>query len=155
MRRRAFLKGAGAFGALLAFAVKPAQAIVLDDLSIALEMAFEYVKKGFVVREENWNGKLSVGKKTAVKHQLFKGNEYWFWAGTTTKDVKLKVKIYDKKGRPVDVETKVTDKGAAARVLAPKTGTYYVVIEAKPSDPKKKIKFKRNAVKWAMCYGFR
>ncbi|MFT4550210.1 MAG: hypothetical protein ACI8XO_004850 [Verrucomicrobiales bacterium] len=154
IERRVFLKGLGA-AALAVVLVRPAAAIVLDDLSIALEMAFEYVKKGFVVREENWHGKLSVGKKTAVKHQLFKGNEYWFWAGSTTKDVKLRVKIYDKKGRPTDVETKVTDKGAAARILAPKTGTYYIVIEAQPADPKKKKKFKRNAVEWAMAYGFR
>ena len=137
------------------FLIQPAPAIMNEALSFALEAADPYVKKGFSVRENNWTGKMSVGKKKAIKHQLYKGNEYWFWLGSPMPGVKLSVKVYDKKGRPVDVESKSGKNSARARVLAPKTGTYYIVIEARPEDPKKNKKFKRKAVEWALVYGYR
>ena len=152
--RRHFLVVVLALATLFAGAGR-SQAIVHEGLSAALEMAFPYVKKGFAVREDIQYGKLSVGKKKAVKYQLFKGNEYWFWLGSVTPDVKLSVRVYDKKGRPVDVETKVAKNGASARVLAPKTGTYYIVVRAVPADPKKKKEFKKDAVDWALIYGYR
>ena len=108
------------------------------------------------MRQDNWQGKLSVGTKKAIKHQLYKGNEYWFWLGSKTPGVKLSVKVYDSKGRPVDAETITKNKhSAAARVLAPKTGTYYIVIQALAADVKEEKKFPRDAVEWALIYGFR
>ncbi len=46
------------------------------------QAAEPYVKDGFQVREDYWGGDLGTGEKKAVKQQLFKGNEYWFWLGT-------------------------------------------------------------------------
>ena len=145
------LLGAG----ILFGGVQPVRALMNEALSFALEAAAPYVKKGFSVRQDNWSGKMSIGHKKGIKHQLFKGNEYWFWAGTDHPDAKVTVKIYDKKGRPVHVETKAGKKTASARVLAPKTGTYLIVIEAKPADPKKKKEFKPGSVGWGLVYGFR
>src|SRR4030095_15635500 len=48
----------------------------------ALLAAEPYVKQGFQVREDYWAGDLASGEKKAVRQQLFKGNEYWFWLGT-------------------------------------------------------------------------
>ena len=154
MNRRSLIVAAFACG-FFAFAAQPASANVKKALEHAHKAAAEYLKKGFSLREDNWKGKMSVGKKKAIKHQLYKGNEYWFWLGTSTPDVKLTVRVYDSKGRPVDVETKSDKKSAAARVLAPKTGTYYIVIHATPAKPKDKKKFKKDAVEWALVYGYR
>jgi len=146
--------------ALLALCVMGASAgaapkVVSEALGIAIKAAVPYVKKGFALREDNWQGKLSVGKKKAIEHQLYKGTEYWFWLGSANPDVKLSVKVYDSKGRPVDVETTTGKNSACARVLAPKTGTYYIVIKATPAKPDEKKEFKPDAVAWALAYGFR
>ena len=53
-----------------------------DAQSFALQAAEPYVKEGFQVREDYWGGDLGAGEKKAVRQQLFKGNEYWFWLGT-------------------------------------------------------------------------
>jgi len=57
-------------------------ASVDDAQSFALQAAEPYVKQGFQVREDYWGGDLGSGEKKAVRQQLFKGNEYWFWLGT-------------------------------------------------------------------------
>ena len=98
---------------------------------------------------------MTLGKKKAIKHQLYKGNEYWFWLGSPVPGIKLSVKVYDSKGRPVDVETKTEKHTASARVLAPKTGTYYIVIKATAEKLKDAKKLKGKAFDWALAYGFR
>ncbi len=130
-------------------------ASVEDARSFSMEAAGPHLKDGFSMRSESWSGSLKPGKRKAIRHQLFRGNEYWFWLGSPAPGVKLSVKVYDSKGRPVDVETTRGNHSASARVLAPKTGTYYIVIKAVPANPKEKKEFKRNAVEWAMIYGFR
>lgn len=132
-----------------------ARAVVDEALGYALKEAVAYVKEGFSLREDNWQGKLSLGKKQAIKHQLYKGNEYWFWLGSPAPGLKLSVKVYDSKGRPVDVETKAGKHSASARVLAPKTGTYFIVIKAVAEDPQEKEKFEDGVIEWALVYGFR
>ena len=47
--------------------------------AFALLGAEPYVKKGFHMREDYWAGELAPGEKKAVRQQLFKGDEYWFW----------------------------------------------------------------------------
>lgn len=132
------------------------RAVVNEALSFARKAAAPYVKDGFSVREDHWQGKMTPGKKKAIKHQLYKGNEYWFWLGSPAPGIKISVKIYDSKGRPVDVETKIGNRTASARVLAPKTGTYYIVIEAMAVEAEKKSeKKKKDPVGWGLVYGFR
>ena len=59
------------------------------------------MKQGFQVREDYWGGDLGVGEKKAVRQQLFKGNEYWFWMGTEVEQAKVSVHIYDADGKLV------------------------------------------------------
>src|SRR5438128_9871880 len=70
-----------------------------DAQSFALQAAEPYVKEGFQVREDYWGGDLGVGEKKAVRQQLFKGNEYWFWMGTEVERAKISVHIYDAEGK--------------------------------------------------------
>src|SRR5438046_4956578 len=74
-------------------------ASVDDAQSFALQAAEPYVKQGFQVREDYWGGDLASGEKKAVRQQLFKGNEYWFWLGTEVDRAKVSVHIYDSDGK--------------------------------------------------------
>ena len=93
---------AGLFVAVLALQVAASRASVDDAHSFALESAAPYVKEGFQVREDYWGGDLGVGEKKAVRQQLFKGNEYWFWMGTEVEQAKVSVHVYDADGRPAE-----------------------------------------------------
>jgi len=130
----------------------PAHATIDDALSFALEAADPFVKEGYTVREDYWGGDLAVKSTKAIVHQLFKGNEYWFWMGSDVKDAKISVHVYDSDGNLAEVEAwqKVLTGGgvaAAARVAPKKTGSYYLIVEIEKS-PKERTT-------WSLAYGFR
>lgn len=131
----------------LAVALAPARATVDDALSFALEAAAPYVKEGFTVREDYWGGDLPVKKTKAIVHQLFKGNEYWFWMGTDDKEAKISVHIYDSEGNIAEVEAWQKPHFAAARVVPKKTGSYYLIVEVEKSALERTT--------WSLAYGFR
>jgi hypothetical protein len=136
--------------AIIAFVLAPAQASVDDALSYALEAAVPHVKAGFTVREDWWGGDLPATKPNNVKaivHQLFKGNEYWFWLGSDVPAAKLTVHVYDADGKLCEAEAWTKGRFAGARVSPKKTGTYYIIVEVEKSD--------RDRTHWAMAYGFR
>ncbi len=84
---------------LVTTALLPAVFGSVDDAqSFALQAAEPYVKQGFQVREDYWGGDLGSGEKKAVRQQLFKGNEYWFWLGTEVDRAKISVHVYDSVG---------------------------------------------------------
>jgi hypothetical protein len=125
----------------------PALASVDDALSFALEAAQPYVKEGFTVREDYWGGDMAVKQAKAITHQLFKGNEYWFWLGTDEKNAKVSVHVYDSDGNLCEVDFKQKGNMAMARVIPKRTGTYYLIVDIEKS-PKERTH-------WGMAYGFR
>jgi hypothetical protein len=130
----------------------PARATVDDALSFALEAADPYVKEGFTVREDYWGGDLPVKQTKAIVHQLFKGNEYWFWMGTDAKDAKISVHVYDGDGNLCEVEAKIVKVSGggsafATRVTPKKTGSYYLIVEVEKSSLERTT--------WSLAYGFR
>jgi hypothetical protein len=134
----------------LALAVAPAHATVDDALSFALEAADPYVKEGYTVREDYWGGDLPVKSTKAIVHQLFKGNDYWFWMGTDEKTAKISVHIYDSEGNLVEVEAFDSTKKphmAGARVSPKKTGSYYLIVEVEKSPLERTT--------WSLAYGFK
>ena len=136
---------------LIAFAPSQAKGTIDDALSFALEAADPYVKEGFSVREDYWGGDLPVKTTKAIVHQLFKGNEYWFWMGTDVKDAKISIHVYDSEGNLTEVEAwqKPVKGGlsAAARVVPKKTGSYYLIVEVEKSTEER--------THWALAYGFK
>jgi hypothetical protein len=104
-------------------------ATIDDALSFALEAADPYVKEGFTVREDYWGGDLPVKTTKAIVHQLFKGNEYWFWMGTDQKKAKISVHVYDSEGNLAEVESFQKVQKSGARVVPKKTGSYYLIVE--------------------------
>ena len=119
-----------------------------DAQSFALQAAEPYVKEGFQVREDYWGGDLGSGEKKAVKQQLFKGNEYWFWLGTDVETATLSVHIYDAEGKLVE-QPDSWQKGhfAAAHVIPPTTGSYFIIVTIESSPEER--------THWALVYGFR
>jgi len=124
-----------------------AHATVDDALSFALEAADPYVKEGFTVREDYWGGDLPVKQQKAIVHQLFKGNEYWFWMGSDTKNAKISVHVYDSDGNLAEAEAWTKPHFAAARVVPKKTGSYYLIVEIEKSPEERTY--------WSLAYGFR
>ena len=136
------------FAIALAGASLPnAKAEVEEARSFAMEAADPHIKQGFLIRGEPWSGKVKPGGRKIVRHQLFRGNEYWFWLGCSTLTKGLTVRVYDRKGRPVHVETLTGEHWAAARVLPPKTGTYLIVVSAD--------KAAKAPADWSLSYGYR
>lgn len=113
----------------------------------AMEAATPFVNQGFTVREDYWNGEVESGQQLAIKHQLFKGNEYAFWLGTANPDCELEVAVYDDKNQAVHMERKADKHSCSVRVNPPKTGTYTVVFSVKSK--------KERGVTWALAYGYR
>ena len=85
--------------ALLAMQVAVSRGSVDDAHSFALQAAEPYVKQGYQIREDYWGGDLGVGERKAVRQQLFKGNDYWFWMGSEVENAKISVHIYDSDGK--------------------------------------------------------
>jgi hypothetical protein len=127
---------------------RAACASVDDAQSFALQAAEPYVKQGFQVREDYWGGDLASGEKKAVRQQLFKGNEYWFWLGTEVDRAKVSVHIYDSDGKLAE-EPDSWEKGhfAAAHVVPKTTGSYFIIVSVEESPEER--------THWALVYGFR
>jgi hypothetical protein len=114
----------------------------------ALLAAEPYVKKGFQVREDYWAGDLASGEKKAMRQQLFKGNEYWFWLGTEVDRAKVSVHIYNSDGELAE-QPDSWAKGhfAAAHIIPKTTGSYFIIVSVEESPATR--------THWALAYGFR
>ena len=124
------------------------RASVDDAQSFALQAAEPYVKEGFQVREDYWGGDLGVGEKKAVRQQLFKGNEYWFWLGSEVEKAKLSVHVYDSEGKLAE-QTDSWEKGhfAGAHIIPSATSSYFIIVTVEESPEER--------THWALVYGFR
>lgn len=150
--------------ALIPFAER-AYAFVNEAISLALEAATPYVEQGFEVREDNWSGEVEPGKPLLVRHQLFRGNEYWFWAGTSWPGATVKVDIFDSDGNSVGLESFSKNSYAGVRALPEKTATYFIRVLTQ-YDPEKAKADEANEpvdgvgeftgmVDWGLVYGYR
>jgi hypothetical protein len=114
----------------------------------AVLAAEPYVKKGFQVREDYWPGDLASGEKKAVRQQLFKGNEYWFWLGTDVDHAKVSVHIYNSDGNLAEQpDSWAKDHFAAAHIIPKTTGTYFIIVSVEESPAAH--------TRWVLAYGFR
>ncbi|MGC1323266.1 MAG: hypothetical protein WA849_13875 [Candidatus Udaeobacter sp.] len=116
--------------------------------AFALLAAEPYVKKGFQVREDYWAGDLASGERKAVRQQLFKGNEYWFWLGTEVDHAKVSVHIYNSDGKLAEQpDSWEKDHLAAAHIIPKTTGSYFIIVSVEESPAAH--------THWALAYGFR
>ena len=116
--------------------------------AFALLAAEPYAKQGFQVREDYWTGDLASGERKAVRQQLFKGNEYWFWLGTEVDHAKVSVHIYNSDGKLAEQpDSWEKDHLAAAHVTPKATGSYFIIVSVEKSPAAR--------THWALAYGFR
>jgi hypothetical protein len=116
--------------------------------AFALLAAEPYVKQGFQVREDYWTGALASGERKAVRQQLFKGNEYWFWLGTEVDHAKPSVHIYDSDGELAEQpDSWAKEHFAAAHIIPKTTGSYFIIVSVEKSPAAR--------THWALAYGFR
>ena len=130
-----------------AISVPFAFAYVDDAHSRAMEAAAAAVKEGYLVRQEYWAGALITKQPSVVKHQLFKGNSYWFWLGSDEDSAQVTVHVYDPSGKIADAESWQRGNTAAVRVVPKTTGTYLIVFSIEQSKAKKN--------RWALAYGYK
>jgi len=116
--------------------------------AFAILAAEPYVKKGFHMREDYWAGDLAPGEKKAVRQQLFKGDEYWFWLGTEVDHAKVSVHIYNSDGELAEQpDSWAKDNLAAAHIIPKTTGSYFIIVRVEESPAAR--------THWALAYGFR
>src|SRR6266403_5997319 len=116
--------------------------------AFAVLAAEPYVKQGFHVREDYWPGDLAPGERKAIRQQLFKGNEYWFWLGTEVDHAKVSVHIYNSDGKLADQpDSWAKDHFAAAHIIPKTTSTYFIIVSVEKSPAAH--------THWALGYGFR
>ena len=114
----------------------------------AVLAAEPYVKNGFQVREDYWTGGLAPGEKKAIRQQLFKGNEYWFWLGTEVDHAKVSVHIYDSDGNLAErPDSWAKEHMAAAHIIPKTTGSYFIIVSVEESPIAH--------THWVLAYGFR
>jgi len=114
----------------------------------AVLAAEPYVEQGFQVREDYWVGDLASGKRKAIRQQLFKGNEYWFWLGTEVDHAKVSVHIYNSDGKLAEQpDSWAKEHMAAAHIIPKTTGTYFIIVSVEESPAAR--------TNWALAYGFR
>ena len=130
-----------------AIALPVAFAYVDDAHSRTMEAATAAVKDGYLVRQEYWAGALSARQPSVVKHQLFKGNSYWFWLGSDEDSAQVTVHVYDPSGKLADTESWQRGNTAAVRIVPKKTGTYFIVFSIEQSKARKN--------RWALAYGYK
>jgi hypothetical protein len=133
--------------ALCLLPVLPVLATIDDAHSFAMEAAMPFVKKGFIVREDYWNGEVKSGQRLMVKHQMFKGNEYAFWLGCPDEGVEFELTVLDEKGVEIALDFSASPHFASLRVNPPRTGTYTVIFSVSSKS--------RKSLYWALAYGYR
>jgi len=127
--------------------LRSAQATVDDAITSALFAIDQYVKQGFIIRDDQWGGDLGLREQKAIPHTLFKGNDYWFCMASDVENARVAIHLYDSRGKLVETDSWQKGRFAAARVLPLATGTFYIIVEITAS-PKERTT-------WAMVYAYK
>ena len=123
-----------------------AYATLDDAIASALQGIETFAKQGYTVHDEDeWGGDLGVGEQKAIRHTLFKGNDYWFYMSADVHNARVAIHVYNDRGRLAEVDSWQNGSRAAARALTLTTATYYIVVEVTDSSA--------GRTHWAMVYG--
>jgi len=132
-----------------------AQAVLDEAHSAIMEAVGGHVEDGFTIRAEYWKGELEPGTRKLVRHQLFRGNEYWFWAATSTPGAEVRLEVYDADGVPVSLERSAAGPVRGVRVTPAQTGSYYVVVQILRTGAEQTAQGTVQLIDWALVYGYR
>jgi len=124
-------------------------AVVDDAHSFALEAADPWVRQGVSVRYEYASGTFRSGGSARVGYQVFRGNEYWLFAGGNEDGSVMSIKVMDSEG------TEITGKhsrayNSATFQFTPER-TMLVVVEISGRVRGTAVA----TMDWALVYGYR
>jgi len=100
----------------------------LDPRSRTLQLAGAFTNDGFRIRDGYFSGTIEPNKPKLFEVNLYAGNQYWFCAGALPPGKKLSVAVYDENGKKVDSEIWQDEGAAAAGIVAPNSGRYFVQV---------------------------
>lgn len=139
----------GIFSLALLIAVpQVARAVVDDAHSFALEAAQEDVEKGGVkIRYDYASGSLKNGQTTTVGYQVFRGNAYWFYLGSSEMATKFTVSVTDADGKIIEGKVKKYDNSYVFHFVPERTMLVAVTLSGVAKDMEE--------FSWALVYGYK
>jgi len=126
-----------------------AQAVVDDAHSFALEAADPWVRQNVSVRYEYARGTIRPNTSAKVGHQVFRGNEYWLFAGGSEDGVVMNIKVTDSEGNEVSGELSHGYNSATFRFTPERTMMVVVEVSGEVRDSVVQT------MDWALVYGYR
>ena len=134
--------------AMMVVTPQVARAVVDDAHSFALEAAQEDVEKGGVkIRYDYASGSLKNGQTTTVGYQVFRGNAYWFYLGSSEMVTKFTVSVTDADGKEIKGEVKKFDNSYIFQFVPERTMLVAVTLSGVAEDAEE--------FSWALVYGYK
>lgn len=134
--------------AVLMAAPHLANAVVDDAHSFALEAAQEDVEKGGVkIRYDYASGSLKNGQTTTVGYQVFRGNAYWFYLGSSEMATKFTCSVTDAEGKEIKGEVRKHDNSYVFHFVPERTMLVAVTLSGVAKDAEE--------FSWALVYGYK
>ncbi len=133
---------------IMMLAPQVARAVVDDAHSFALEAAQEDVEKGGVkIRYDYASGVLKNGQSTTVGYQVFRGNAYWFYLGSSELATKFTVSVTDADGNEIKGEVKKYANSYVFQFVPERTMLVAVTLSGVAEDAE--------VFDWALVYGYK
>lgn len=134
--------------AMMIAAPQMAKAVVDDAHSFALEAAQHDVEKnGVKIRYDYASGTLKNEQSTTVGYQVFRGNAYWFFLGSSEMSTKFTVKVTDTEGKEIKGEIKKFDNSYVFQFVPERTMLVAVTLSGVSEDTEE--------FNWALVYGYK
>ena len=125
-----------------------AGAIVDDAHSFALEAAQHDVEEhGVKIRYDYASGELENSKTTTVGYQVFRGNEYWFYLGSSELSTDFTVKVTDADGKEIKGKVKKLKNAYVFHFVPERTMLVAVTLSGVAEDT--------SEFHWALVYGYK
>lgn len=147
-RRSAPIRCGGLLAAVALWLLPASGWAVMDDAqSFALEAAEPWVGQCVEIRHDYARGTMPPGGKATVAFQVFKGNHYWFFAGTAEEVDEFTVQVFDPAGTRIEGERTPGNNSLTFHFVPERT--MMVRIEVTGRAPL------GGPFDWAVVYGFR
>lgn len=122
----------------------------LSDLLAAVGLERD-LKAGYILRTDRWNGNLPPEGSKRIEYTLFQGNDYYFYAYSSTQGAKMTFHVQERDGTVVETRSWQKEQHAlcfAGAEIQPKsTGTYQLVVQVERSPQER--------TDWSLVYAFK
>ncbi len=109
------------------------------------------VKSGYALRADTWGGDLPAGGSKRIECTLLRGNDYRFYAYSSTKGAKISFHLQDRDGVNLEAHCWQKEKGefgfAGADIVPKSTGSYYLVVKIEHTTAER--------VDWSLVYAYK